>query len=75
MLTVLTEHTTLLRWNPRLSKRRRAACVEAVQSAGYAAWSEGDDLVIPHGCDDFGGSLLIFLAGAGRSPKLFSGAE
>jgi len=75
MLTVLTEHTIRLRWHPRLSKRRRAACVEAAQSAGYAAWNEGDYLVIPHGWDDFGGPLLIFLAGAGRSPKLFLGVE
>lgn len=67
--------TTRLRWHSRATKTLRAAAVEAAKSTGYRRASDtGDALNIPHRRGDFG-PIHIFLAGAGRSPKLFSGIE
>jgi hypothetical protein len=67
--------TTRLRWRSRASKKTRAAAVEAARRAGYKRASDtGDALNIPHRRSDLG-PIYIFLAGAGRAPKLFTGIE
>jgi hypothetical protein len=67
--------TTRLRWHSKLSKKNRAAAVEAARQTGYKRASDtGDALNIPHRRGDLG-PIGIFLAGAGRAPKLFTGIE
>lgn len=66
--------TTRLLWHSRLSKKARAAAVEAAQSLYPKASDDGGALRIPHAKKDTG-PVWIFLGGAGRSPKLFSGIE
>jgi hypothetical protein len=69
------EVTTRLRWHSRASKKLRAAAVEAARFAGYKRASDtGEALNIPHRRGDLG-PVYIFLAGAGRAPKLFTEIE
>lgn len=67
--------TTRLLWHSRLSRRRRGHVVEAARASGYpGASDDGTGLLVPHPDNDVG-PIHMFLAGAGRSPKLFSGLE